>query len=283
MPAPATPVRAPVSVAAAASAAPAPPATPKKKKKTEREILASLPNEALIRIIEEKDAKHNALLDAFNKMSKRLDRVENTLHAGGTGAPAVTITGASAAAAPAPAPAPTASLVQPGLSTTSFPALGGASSTGNAVPRPSYSSAAASALAATPGEEAPLQQLRIPTSLIHDYAFVRENTLQMIAIKDGRERLIAALRHEGIEVFDEFGPTRPRHADASSAEHEYARERFRRMAASSIAHAEKQGSSGVVRLFEEWLKRMETAHKTPTPTPASSSVLLKIYIAATTW
>ncbi|KAL9940083.1 hypothetical protein V8E36_000788 [Tilletia maclaganii] len=323
MPAPATPVRAPVSVAAAASAAPAPPATPKKKKKTEREILASLPNEALIRIIEEKDAKHNALLDAFNKMSKRLDRVENTLHAGGTGASAVTITGASAAAAPAPAPAPapTASLAQPGLSITSFPALDGAASTGNAVPRPYYSSAAASALAATPGEEArararaalaprraatirnsgengprevpaealaplfvkiarqpirglrqALQQLRIPTSLIHDYAFVRENTLQMIAIKDGRERLIAALRHEGIEVFDEFDPTRPRHADASSAEHEYARERFRRVAASSIAHTEKQGSSGVVRLFEEWLKRMETAHKTPTPTPASSSV-----------
>ncbi|KAL9932994.1 hypothetical protein V8E36_008249 [Tilletia maclaganii] len=319
MPAPATPVRAPTS-----STVPAPPATPKKKK-ADCESLSSLSVEVLIRIIEEKDAKHSAMLDQFNKLQKRYDRLEAKSDAMLDKLTDVLATGTGASAATAPPSALTASLVQPGLSISSFPALGATAPTGDTVARPSYSAAAASAPAAAPevdarararaalaprravtirndGGDGPrevpaealaplfvkiarqpirglrqaLQQLRIPTSLIHDYAFVRENTLQMIALKDGRERLIAALRHEGIEVFDEFDPTRPRHADASSAEHDYARERFRRVAASSIAHAEKQGSTGVVLLFEEWLKRMETAHETVRPPPASSPASVSI-------
>ncbi|KAL9935316.1 hypothetical protein V8E36_005664, partial [Tilletia maclaganii] len=302
VPAPATPARASVTAPAPAAASMAPPATPKKKKKADREYegLASLSNEALIRLIMEKDSKHAALLDQYNKMNKRLERVENLRVASTTTTATVAAAGAAAPSAPASTSA------QPGLNTIAFPALGDLASTATTLPRLSYLSADALAHTAVHGEDArtraraalaprrattiregggdgprdvpaevlaplfvkiawqpirgllqALQQLRIPTSLIHDYAFVRENTLQMIAIKDGRERLIAALRHEGIEVFDEFDPTRPRHEDASAAEHDYARERFRRVAASSIAHAEKQGSLGVARLFQDWLKQME--------------------------
>ncbi|KAK0550999.1 hypothetical protein OC844_006647 [Tilletia horrida] len=110
----------------------------------------------------------------------------------------------------------------------------------------------------------PFQQLRahlralgIPTSLIHDYAFVRENTLQVIAVKDGRNRLATSFAAEGFTVFETFDPTRPRPGDLPANEHEYARDRFRRQVSNSVEHANARGRPGVAAFYSAWLQRVE--------------------------
>ncbi|KAE8217482.1 hypothetical protein CF319_g8437 [Tilletia indica] len=123
-----------------------------------------------------------------------------------------------------------------------------------------------------------LQVLFIPTSLILDYAFVRENTLQVMVKMESRDRLERAFRSAGIEIYDSYDPLRPASASASAEEQTYAWDRFVRVVDSGIAHGRAMGRVAVVGFYEEWKAREEARRAGPVtaaPIPGDKTILTR--------
>ncbi|KAL9935125.1 hypothetical protein V8E36_006201 [Tilletia maclaganii] len=103
-----------------------------------------------------------------------------------------------------------------------------------------------------------LQALGVRTSLIRDYAWVRENTLQVLVPTAGRDSLIASFKTAEISVFENFDPTRPSSQSPSAEEREYAWTRLTRIAESGIEHGRSTNRPGVVAFYEEWKRREDS-------------------------
>ncbi|CAD6971786.1 unnamed protein product [Tilletia controversa] len=294
--------------------------SPKKKAAAEFDysLLRGQSEENLINALKDRDIRHRELLERFNERKKTNAKTQQMLQTliDKVGGPA----SAPAAPAPGVPPAAASASPPTTLSYSQVAAARGAPSLAPLGPRLDFGTdyeaqraLARSALAPSrrpapranaeggivspPMEDlAPiwvkiarmptkslrghLRMLGIPTSLIHDYAFVRENTLQVIAVQHGRDRLEDCFRREGFAVFDSFDPTRPREESASAAEHEYARSSFRRQVANSVEHALSRGREGVANFYKGWLARAEkewlkqpsaeaTGSKAPAPGPAA--------------
>ena len=103
-----------------------------------------------------------------------------------------------------------------------------------------------------------LQVLSVRTSLIRDYAWVRENTLQVLVPAAGRDSLVASFKTADISVFENFDPTRPSSQNPSAEEREYAWTRLTRIAESGIEHGRSTNLPGVVAFYEEWKRREDS-------------------------
>ncbi|KAE8181311.1 hypothetical protein CF336_g8966 [Tilletia laevis] len=259
--------------------------SPKKKAAAEFDysLLRGQSEENLINALKDRDIRHRELLERFNELKKTNAKTQQMLQTliDKVGGPA------SAPAAPAPGVPPAAASVSPPttLSYSQVAAARGAPSLAPLGPRLDFGTdlrrSARSPVAPSPHPDDPLRvRTRKAAFLIHDYAFVRENTLQVIAVQHGRDRLEDCFRREGFAVFDSFDPTRPREESASAAEHEYARSSFRRQVANSVEHALSRGREGVANFYKGWLARAEkewlkqpsaeaTGSKAPAPGPAA--------------
>ncbi|KAE8232580.1 hypothetical protein CF326_g2383 [Tilletia indica] len=270
---------------------PSAPETPKRKKKTAVDIeytsLKGLGEDRLIDLLKDRDVKHRELLERFNESKKENLKTQQLLRLViekmGMSAPPSTATNAINVTTE-PASSPDGSNTYASIAAKRLPLppqrsdfeaqRAQARSALAPVRRPSPRVNPDGVVVSPPKEDLtpiwikiarlPTKSLRghlrllgIPTSLIHDYSFVRENTLQVIAVKNGRDRLVDSFRREEFVVFETFDPTRPRSEDASAKEHEYARSSFRRQVANSIEHARSRGREGVADYYAAWLARAE--------------------------